>query len=59
MSQNKPEYLSEVKYIFKNNLGYESGYDVAIFDENNRGKKSHASVPLMLFKVGNLKTIHH
>ncbi len=27
--------------------------------KKNRGKKLHASVPLMLFKLGNLKTVHH
>jgi hypothetical protein len=46
-SEKKLEYLSEFDFIFKTNVGYESGDQVGAFDEKkNRTKKSRASVPL-------------
>ncbi len=40
------EYLGEFDFIFKTQLGHESGDQVGAFDQKNRSKKSHSSVPL-------------
>jgi hypothetical protein len=42
------EYLSKFETELKNILGYESGAQVCSFDGKNGGRKSCATVPLML-----------
>ncbi len=41
------EYLREFETEFENILGCESGADIGSIHEKTRGKKSHATVPLI------------
>ncbi len=40
------EYLGKFKFIFKKFVDYETGSQMGLDDEKNRGPESHASVPL-------------
>jgi hypothetical protein len=40
------KYLSKFNFIFETNLGYESGDQMGVVDEQNRSKKSRASLLL-------------